>query len=182
MADQQQQATPPTHAVADLPTLVTRSGIILHIRLAHPGDEPALKQFFAQVTPDDLRFRFLDTIKQVADEQIATMTGGDAVRTFLATNVEDELIAVASLIGAPGEDTAEVALSVAADWKHLGVSWTLLEYVLACAKAKGFKLVSSLEAGENREAIKLEREMGFIARLSSAAPVEILVSKSLSEL
>lgn len=180
MSDQQQHAA--GQALADLPTLVTRSGIILHVHLAHPGDEAALKAFFARVTPDDLRFRFLETIKQVPDAQIAAMTGSDTVRTFLATNVEDTVIAVASLIGSPEEESAEVALSVSADWKHLGVSWTLLEYVLAYAKAEGFKLVSSLEAGENREAINLEREMGFVARLSSAAPVEILVSKSLSEI
>jgi hypothetical protein len=38
-------------------------------------------------------------------------------------------------------------------------------------------LVTSLESGDDRTAINLEREMGFVARLSSASPVEVSLSK-----
>jgi hypothetical protein len=53
----------------------------------------------------------------------------------------------------------------------------LLEHVLACAAARGLRRVNSLESGDDREAINLQREMGFVARLHSAEPVEFQMVK-----
>lgn len=159
--------------------LVTREGVTVHVCAARPGDEAELSLFFHQVAPADLRYRFFETLREVGPDRLAEMTHGAASHTFLARNDAGVLVAVATLSGEHGAEEAEVALSVAAEWKHKGISWTFLEWLLAYAKAEGFKIVSSLEAGENREAINLEREMGFIARLTSAAPLEILASKHL---
>jgi GNAT superfamily N-acetyltransferase len=161
--------------------LKTRSGVTLDVSPAAPADIDALRAFFRQVAPEDLRYRFLGTIAEVSDDQLAAMTDSAMTTTFLARNVAGEIVAVATLAPEPGTDNAEVALSVRADSKHHGVSWSLLEYLLTVAKARGFEMVSSLEAGANREAIKLEREMGFVVRLTSAAPVEMLASKTLSD-
>ena len=53
------------------------------------------------------------------------------------------------------------------------------EYVLTYAKAHGIKRVTSLESGDDRAAINLEREMGFVARLLCADPIEIGLSKAI---
>jgi acetyltransferase len=55
----------------------------------------------------------------------------------------------------------------------------LLEYILSYAKAHGIKRVTSLESGDDRAAINLEREMGFVARLLCADPIEIGLSKTI---
>lgn len=163
--------------------LVTRGGVELQVARARRQDEADLKAFFGHLTPEDLRFRFLETVKEVSDARIAAMVEDKAVVTFLARHADDgQLIAIATLAEGPDGREAEVALSTHPDWKHRGVSWTLLEHVLAYAKDRGFRRVSSLEAADNREAVKLEREMGFVARLESADPVELLVSKDLSDL
>jgi acetyltransferase len=170
-----QQATP---TATDL---TTRSGVVLHVTLAGPDDAALLRSFFRQVSPEDLRYRFLGTVTEIADDQLATMTDAALTTTFLARNEDGEIVAVATLAPEPETDNAEVALSVRADSKHRGISWTLLDHVLAVAKARGFEMISSLEAGGNRDAIALEKEMGFITRLTSAAPVEFLASKALSD-
>lgn len=161
--------------------LLTRSGVKLLVARARREDKEELGDFFRHLTPDDLRFRFLETIKEVGDERLTELVENDAVCTFLARNAEDgQLVAVATLAREPDGQKAEVALSTRMDWKHHGVSWTLMEYVLAYAKAEGFREVDSFESADNREAIKLEREMGFVTRLESAEPLELLASKRLS--
>jgi acetyltransferase len=162
--------------------LVSQSGVTIHVSQAQAGDIDELKAFFGALTADDLRFRFLATVKEVSPAQIAAMVSGEGVITFLARHGDDgQLIAIATLVEQAGGTEAEVALSTRPEWKHRGVSWTLLDHVLSYARAHGYRTVSSLEAGENRDAVKLEREMGFVARLSSAEPVELICSKQLGD-
>ena len=161
--------------------LVTRDGVALHVTYATPADVGELEDFFSRVSPEDLRFRFFASVDEIGEDRLAALTDGDRMTTFLARNAENTLVAVATLTPEPGSHNAEVAVSVHADWKHRGISWTLLDHVLTVAKALGFESASSLEAGANRDAIRLEREMGFVVRLTSAAPVEMLASKKLSD-
>jgi acetyltransferase len=159
---------------------VTRDGVVLHVAQAAPEDRTALRAFFGKMTPDDLRFRFLEAIKTVDDAVIRHMVEGVDDVTFLARNGADgALVAVATLATGGDRQKADVALATLPAWKSKGVSWTLLEHVLACAKERGFVVVSSLEAAGNHAAIALEREMGFVARLNSADPPEVLTSKKL---
>ncbi len=64
-------------------------------------------------------------------------------------------------------ERAEVAISLRADHKGLGIGWTLLDHLAAVAKARGVKVLESIESRDNHTAITLEREMGF-----SSEPVE----------
>lgn len=159
--------------------LTTRAGVALHVRPAAHSDRAALKTFFRTVNVEDLHHRFFDDADQVSDAEISAMIADQdsGSVTFLALNHEQAVIACATLSDAPEGDTAEVALSVDQTAKGKGVSWTLLEHVLAYARSHGLKLVTSLESGDDRTAINLEREMGFVARLSSAYPVEVSLSK-----
>ncbi|WP_367113544.1 hypothetical protein [uncultured Sphingomonas sp.] len=52
---------------ADTEMLVTRHGTVLHVRPAREEDEPALAAFFAKVSPEDLRFRFLTSVRVGVD-------------------------------------------------------------------------------------------------------------------
>ena len=172
----------PQAAVDTDADLLSQGGVRIRVAQAHSRDVAEIGAFFRYLTPEDLRFRFLGTVKEVSDAQIAAIVDDANAVTFLARDsATGALIAVATLAQQPGSREAEVALSTRPEWKHRGVSWTLLEHVLSYAQAHGYRSVSSLEAGENREAVKLEREMGFVARLSSAEPVELICSKRLGE-
>ena len=157
---------------------ITRSGVALHIRPATRDDEGALIAFFANVSADDLRSRFGGTSPQIGSAALAPLLECDASlsMTFLAF-AEDTLVAASTLADVPGSATAEVALSVHAHYKGRGIAWTLLEHTLAYATAHGLKEVTSFESGDERAAVNLEREMGFVARLTSASPVELSLSK-----
>lgn len=169
----------PTDMIGFAADETTRSGVKLHIRAAGPADADRLADLFAHVSAADLRFRFLETVRQVGPETLAPMLrADDEMVTFLAF-ADKTLVACCTLARNPDGKTAEVALSIRSACKGKGISWTLLDHVLRRAVAAGIRIVTSLESGEDRDAIELEREMGFVARLTSAAPVELSLSKVL---
>jgi acetyltransferase len=152
----------PTEWAADLRT---RSGLILHVRPVVPADEGALAEFFAHVTPDDLRFRFLSSLKKVSHEQLGLMTRLDYRRSisFIAIEPTGLVVATALLVTDPDRTRAEIAMSTRADWKGRGVSYTLLEHLLRYAQAEGIQLLEAVEFADHDEALRMEREMGFTA-------------------
>ncbi len=146
--------------------LVTRSGLTLHVRPVRPQDEPLLAEFFAHVTAEDLRFRFLDSAREISHERLVAMTRVDHELTenFLALVDDGRTIAGTAMLACDATmKTAEVAISVRADYKHKGVAWELLRHVARYAEAKGVELLELMESRENHEAIELEREQGFVA-------------------
>jgi GNAT superfamily N-acetyltransferase len=144
--------------------LTSRTGYRFHVRPINPDDEQALGAFFTHVTPDDLRFRFLSAVRVVPHLQLIALSRMDHRRTenFLAIDPETELIIASAMIAADEAlETAEVAIAIRADFKHRGISWTLLEHVAGYARARGFKSLESTESRDNHRAIELEQEMGF---------------------
>ncbi|QPQ54962.1 GNAT family N-acetyltransferase [Allosphingosinicella flava] len=154
------------HGQEELTRLTARSGFSFDVRPVRSGDEAALGQFFTHVAHEDLRFRFLTALNKVGPEFLEMMVEVDHDRTenFLALDpASGTIIATAMVAADEKRECAEVALSIRADYKKKGISWTLLEHAARWAKARGFKCLKSIESRENHQAIELEREMGFCA-------------------
>lgn len=165
-----------------LPTeKVTRAGICLTIRVASSADVPAIADIYRHITAQDMRFRFKQPIDHLDAEELNALVDPHAGMTTYLAVAGKLAVACATLICDPGREVAEVILSVRPEWKGRGVSWTLLEEVLACAAKSGLKRISSTEPGEDQAAINLQREMGFVARLRCADPVEFLMVKALDQ-
>ncbi len=58
-------------------------------------------------------------------------------------------------------ETAEVAISVAPAYKGRGAGWTLLHHAVDLARERGIARLRSIESRANREAIEVERTLGF---------------------
>ncbi len=147
--------------------MTTRTGFEFHVRPVAPSDEEALAEFFKHVTRDDLRFRFLSPIPEVGKELLSYLINvdHDHKEDFLALDIDDKTIIASAMIGAnEDKSVAEVAIVVRSDYKHRGMSWTFLEYVISEARRSGIKKLQSIESRENHAAIELEREMGFTAK------------------
>ena len=157
---------------------MTRSGVPLTIRRALPADLSMVADIYAHLTAQDLRFRFGPSADKLGQMELAHLLDqSSGMFSFLATSGTVP-VACATLLCEPGHDRADIILSVRSDWKGRGVSWTLLEHVLERASEMGLKRVSSVEPCGDRDAINLQREMGFVARLKSADPLELSLVKS----
>lgn len=147
--------------------LRTQGGLDVRMRPATPTDQAALATFFAGLSPEDLRHRFLASLKTVDERQLVRMTrndGGPDI-TFVSCDAADgAILAVATLATGLDAERAEVAVSVRSDLKGKGLSWSLLKHALAHARAQGVRVVESIETADNHPALDLEREMGFTVR------------------
>ena len=144
--------------------LSTRTGLRLHVRPARPADEAGLAAFFTHVTPEDLRFRFLTTVKEVGHDRLAAMTDVDhrQTETFIAFADDGKTIIATGMLACDAAlEKGEVAISIRGEDKHKGVGWELLKHICRFAESKGVKTVESLEDRQNHEAIEIEREQGF---------------------
>lgn len=163
--------------------LVTHSGFSFHVRPARPEDVVALGAFFGRVTPEDMRFRFLTSLKTVDQERLKAMTSVDHRQTesFVALDPDGgAIIATAMLACDPQLEVGDVAISVSADRKNLGISWELLNHLTRYASAKGVKKLQSLENRSNGSAIKLEKELGFTIEPYLGDSTLVLLQKTLA--
>lgn len=163
--------------------LTAHSGFKFYVRTARPDDEAALRDFFEHVTPEDLRFRFLTSVKEVSHDRLAQMTRVDHRETesFLAYEREGgPIIASALLACDAGLETGEVAVSISAGYKNRGIGWELLGHVTRYAEAKGVTRLVSLEDRSNVSAIQLEREMGFTSSAYPGDSTLVLLEKTLT--
>lgn len=180
---QQTHAAPPPLLLGEwCAELVTREGVRLKLRPANPDDEPLLADFFPQMLPEDVRFRFLTPILHPCHDMLSRLVSVDHVHdeNFLAFAADGEtLVATVMITADPGLTKAEVAIAVRADYRHKGVGWTLLDYAARYAEARDIKSIESIEAADNRDAIGLECEMGFTATFCPDDPRLVLVRKTL---
>lgn len=162
--------------------LVTREGLAVHVRPARPGDEAALADFFLQVTPEDLYHRFLTGLNRVDQGRIAAMTRNDDPDVVDFVAIEEPggtIVATAMLTLAPDGETAEFALCTRGDKKHRGLSWTMLDHLVAFGRALGLGEIQSIQSWDDRAAIDLEREMGFAIRRYPGDATLLIAEKTL---
>lgn len=163
--------------------LTTHTGFTFHVRPARAEDEAALHEFFAHVTPEDLRFRFLSTVKEVGHDRLVAMTRVDHRQneSFLAFEHQDGPIIGAAMLACDDNlEVGEVAVSISSDYKNRGIGWELLAQVTRFAEAKGVKRLQSVEDRANVTAIRLEGEMGFTSRPYPGETTLVLLEKSLA--
>lgn len=160
----------------------TRSGCMFSVRPARAEDEAALAEFFKYVTSEDMRFRFLTSVKEGGHERLLAMTNVDHHQTenFLAfVDNETQIIETAMLACDADLKRGEVAITTLSDFKHDGVSWKLLKHVTRYAESIYVKTIESIEMRENHAAIELEREMGFTATSYPGDATLMLVQRTL---
>lgn len=160
--------------------LETRSGFRFPVRPVGSDDEPRLADFFHHVGPEDLRFRFLSTVREVTHDQLVAMMNPDRqTDSILAETEQGEVVAAAMLAGDAAGERGEVAVSIRADHKGRGIGWTLLDHLVEIARARSYTSIESIEDRQNRAAIALEQEMGFHAEPVSGEPTLLLVRRLL---
>ena len=165
----------------DRERLVTRTGVRLEVRAARAEDERALAAFFAKVTPEDMRFRFLSTKGAPGHDQLLALLekpSGDG-ESLIAWGEDGTVAATAVLAGDPAGERAEAAILLRGDLKGQGIGWTLLERLVSEARARGYAVLESLEDRANHAALQVENDMGFDLAPVEDDPTLVWVSKRL---
>lgn len=162
---------------------ITKDGVVLNVRPACQEDEQTLLDFFRQMSPQDLRFRFLSAMKGISPGLAHSLVDVDHTQTenLLAFDDQGRLVATTMIAAPEGTDDAEVAVAVRSDLKGHGVGWSMLDQACDYARSRGFKTLHSVQMSDDRAAIGLEAEMGFQARPCPDDMSLTLLSKKLQK-
>ena len=131
-----------------------------------PEDEPQLMAFIAQVTKEDLYYRYFSEINEFTHDDLVNMTQIDYDRemAFVAvrTTVEgNEILGVTRAISDPDNIDAEFAVLVRSDLKGMGLGRKLLEKLIAYTQNHGLQRLNGITMPNNKGMIGLARKLGF---------------------
>ncbi|MDX6020393.1 protein lysine acetyltransferase [Scandinavium sp. V105_16] len=131
-----------------------------------PEDEPLLQQFIAQVTKEDLYYRYFSEINEFTHDDLANMTQIDYDRemAFVAVHTTEtgtEILGVTRAISDPDNIDAEFAVLVRSDLKGLGLGRRLLEKLINYTREHGLMQLNGITMPNNQGMIALARKLGF---------------------
>lgn len=167
---------------AELEQQVVWNGETLTLRPIRPEDAPAHLEFFAALTPDDVRYRMFVRVRELQPSQLARFTQIDYDRemAFIATRAlpdgGEQTLGVARVVADPDNIQAEFAVTVRSDLKGHGLGRVLMEKLIAYCRARGTREIVGEALPQNTRVIKLVRKLGFAVKPN---PVEDSVHLSL---
>ncbi|GJL60858.1 MAG: GCN5 family N-acetyltransferase [Nitrospirales bacterium] len=153
--------------------ITLRSGEQVFCRPIRPEDEPAHHEFFARLSPEDIRFRFFGLIQELPHSQMARFTQIDydremafiAIRTIKGEN--SETLGVVRTINDANNQTAEFAIVVRSDMKGQGVGGQLLEKMIRYCRTRGTERLMGQVLTDNTGMLELARRTGFTKKLTA---------------
>lgn len=139
------------------------------LRPVCPEDERYYADFFAHLSPEDVRMRLFSPKKSLSHAFVARLTQIDYARemAFVAISIEDDaLLGVSRMVADPDYLRAEYAVIVRTDFQGKGLGWALMEKLIAYAKAEGLVELHGHIMSENTTMLQMSREFGFAVRLA----------------
>ena len=155
-------------AIAPYPAELAESwdaaGETLHIRPIRPEDAAAHAALFARIGPEDIRYRFFSTLRELSPERIARMTQVDYDRemAFVATRANGDTVGVSRLVR-DGEE-GEFAVIVQPDMKGRGLARKLMGRLVDWGRAQGMAAVVGQVMADNQPMLQFVRRLGFTLR------------------
>lgn len=134
------------------------------IRPIRPEDEALYADFFARLTPDDIRMRFFTAKPNLSFKFLARLTQIDYARemAFVAVAANSgELLGISRLIADPDYTSAEYGVLVRSDLKAKGLGWRLMQHLIAYARAEKLEVLEGQVLATNPTMLQMCEELGF---------------------
>ena len=143
-----------------------RDGREVMVREVRAQDKEEIVEAFQRLSADSRYTRFMIPIRELSPAMLAAATHPVPGRDFalVAVNVDgadENIVAGARYVGAPGSDTCEFAVTVADDWHGLGLAGRLLEILIASATARGLRCMEGYVLAVNTPMRRLAKRLGF---------------------
>jgi RimJ/RimL family protein N-acetyltransferase len=138
---------------------------LVHVRPIDSHDRDAFSAWFGRLSDESRRRRFLGPKPKLSVRELTYLTDVDHVRhtALVAVDGSGQLIGEARYAtAAPGDRTADFAVTVADDWQGRGVGTRLAARLIEAARANGMTRLTAMTLWENRAAIALLHSLGFL--------------------
>ena len=162
---------------------LTKDNVLISIRPVKPDDAQLLVDFFNNLSPRTIYYRFLTYLKTLPSEWVERFTRIDyeqdvALLALTKPAPEETLLGVCRIMRKPGSTSGEVAVVVSDSWQGKGIGSALLEHSIRIAGELGMRTVWGLVSGDNEGALALAAKFGFHLR-PSAEPYNKEVERTL---
>ncbi|MBL6945441.1 MAG: GNAT family N-acetyltransferase [Rhodospirillales bacterium] len=137
------------------------------LRPIRPEDEPEHIEFISKLTPEDIRFRFFGTVRQLPHSEMARLTQINYERemAFIASAPKDgggyETLGVVRTNTDPNNERAEFAIVVRSDLHELGLGSKLLDKMIDYCKDRKTNWMVGQVLEDNRLMLQLAESKGF---------------------
>jgi len=141
-----------------------RDGAKVYFRPLKPGDAVLYPDFLAEVTRQDLRLRFFETMREVSPALIDKLIHYDPARAMAFIAIEErsgKMLGVVRLHDEPNGKDAEFAILLRSHLKGHGLGWLMMTHMIAYAKGHGLKTVQGQVLSENTTMLTMCGELGF---------------------
>ncbi|MDD5175568.1 MAG: bifunctional acetate--CoA ligase family protein/GNAT family N-acetyltransferase [Sterolibacterium sp.] len=155
----------PSHQVSHF---LSKDGQDVTIRPIKPEDASLVQEFVKGLSPESKYLRFMNTIRELSQSQLARLTQMDYDRemAFVATVQQDDReqeIGVARYAINPDGESCEFAIVVADAWQGKGLARRLMgELVEAAKNHDGLKYMYGEFLAENRRMLRFVTDLGFV--------------------
>lgn len=146
-----------------------RDGREVVLREIGAQDEQEIVEAFARLSAESRYTRFMIPLRELSPRMLAAATHPVPGRDFALVAVkregdDDDIVAGARYVGAPGSDTCEFAVTVADDWHGLGLAGRLMEILIASARERGLHWMEGQVLAVNTPMRRLAKRLGFSDR------------------
>lgn len=143
---------------------VHADGLAVSLRPIRPTDVALYPDFLRRVTPEDLRLRFLTPMATLSSDALIRLTQLDYDRAIAFVALEKpggDLAGIVRYTADPDRESAEFGVLVRSDLQGHGLGVTLMEQLIAYAKADGIGRLEGQILSENHRMAELCRQLGF---------------------
>jgi RimJ/RimL family protein N-acetyltransferase len=147
-----------------------RDGRAVTVREIREQDEAEMREAFHRLSADSRYARFMMPVRELSPAMLeaAMHPMPDRDLALVAVSREgtpdEDIVAGARYVGAPGSDSCEFAVTVVDDWHGLGLASRLLETLIAHARARGLRRMEGFVLAANTPMRRLARRLGFVDR------------------
>lgn len=139
-----------------------------HVLIRPLTDEDREREyaFIKRLSPESRHMRFLAQINEPSKAMLDQLmdTDNDQRMAYIAlTHDNGKLTEIGiSRYAATGEHVCECAVTVADEWKHLGLGTHLMTHLIKAARRNAFTQMYSIDAASNTPMRDLARSLGFV--------------------
>ncbi|HEX5189653.1 MAG TPA: GNAT family N-acetyltransferase [Streptosporangiaceae bacterium] len=140
-------------------------GTTVLIRQAGPGDEEAVRQMHAHMSPANVYLRFFSLSPRSADREAKRVSRPPDISHYaLLVWLGDQLVGVASYEPTTKPGFAEIAFAVADHMHGRGVASLLLDHLISAARLRGVRAFTAQTLADNVAMLRVFANAGLAAR------------------
>jgi acetyltransferase len=141
-----------------------KNGSLVHLRAIKPEDEDKFNELFKSLSPQTMRFRFFEIIKELSHETLTRYCNLDYDREIAIvaeTIPSKQIIGVSRLILDAIGKSGEFAVLVGDQWQRFGVGFKLMDSLIRIARDKNLEKIYGFVMVNNDKMLNLCNRLGF---------------------